>query len=513
MNHSDLPSRHSPLLAAVALVCIAAPAGCDDADAAPVSDPGVAETDERLEQTDEFDGELGEDERAIQFAVDSHTDLPADVRVGDRVDLWSVVDVPMDGDRDGVMTMSLMQNIPIVDVEESPDSSGSASPELSSVTFALTPDEAEAVLLARRTAQLRFALRHPDDVDQEAIIRTVLPRELEDLDVFQEDRNDRIEPTATDRQPDGPVGERITPGHRVINVEAVVPTDPLVRPEPGDRIDLITSWGMQDYPSLFSRYAPDYQRGAVNLLQNVEVVGVDSIQSGRAVLSLAVTTREIAPLLMAEHGGEPTALVRPPGDHDTGSTDIRTFEQMVENANAIQRLRDTRLDGRALANNLFDDWSIGAGERAVLLRRDRLNDESIRPSAGDWIDVVAIYPDREGASSPEDKHFGEFAAGTILQRVKVLAAGEEGITVSATPREAQLLTMAGEVDELTALERPGDVDDTGRFDSITRSELYDTLDRRGCCALPPDLTEEERKARLEERERLREDLEIIRPGD
>lgn len=118
--------------------------------------------------------------------------------------------------------------------------------------------------------------------------------------------------------------------------------------------------------------------------------------------------------------------------------------------------------------------------------RHRLSGESIQPASGDWIDLVATFPNEvEIGSSPEKPSHDYSTASVILQRIRVLSGGRGGITGSATPREAKLLIAASEFGALDALMRLPTVDDVVGFEMLTAQEVYDSLDV-ACCALPPE---------------------------
>lgn len=114
-------------------------------------------------------------------------------------------------------------------------------------------------------------------------------------------------------------------------------------------------------------------------------------------------------------------------------------------------------------------------ERAVVLRASA-GDELVRPS--DHIDIFGTF-DRAG---------GEIVTVPVLQNVLVLANGANGLTVSVSPHEAALLTLAQETGRIAYVLR-------NRFDRETAAGL-------GAVRLA-DLFEDERREAVQTTHNIR----------
>ncbi len=150
-------------------------------------------------------GRIPEGERAMTLPVDAISGLGGLLRPGDRVDILGTFPMSQDdqlipeagGDSIGYVTMSLLQNVTLLAVgQEISDIGGSRQQAqrggYSNVTVSVTPDEAELMIIAQTRGQLSMLLRHRDDLDTIPVTRRTLREVLEELDVINRERQERV---------------------------------------------------------------------------------------------------------------------------------------------------------------------------------------------------------------------------------------------------------------------------------------------------------------------------------
>ena len=167
-------------------------------------------------------GRVPSKERAMTIPVDAISGVGGLLQPGDRVDILGTFPV---GQRDelipeasggesiGYVTMSLLQNVTllavgqrIADVTQGGNRAGSG---YSHVTLAMTPDEAELMVIAQTRGELTLLLRNREDLDTVPVTRRTLREVLEELDVINRERKERVVrsppscPPGQSRQADG----------------------------------------------------------------------------------------------------------------------------------------------------------------------------------------------------------------------------------------------------------------------------------------------------------------------
>ncbi len=124
--------------------------------------------------------------RAITMAIDAITGVGGMVKPGDYIDLMGVFNVPgPSGGQPSAVTLTLLQRVELLAVgdrlssfSEDEEEDG-ASRSATTVTLALTPQDAQLVLFARAAqGQLHLALRAPAD---SAMVANLTPTTLETL--------------------------------------------------------------------------------------------------------------------------------------------------------------------------------------------------------------------------------------------------------------------------------------------------------------------------------------------
>lgn len=145
-------------------------------------------------------------ERALTVPVDAVAGVGGLLQPGDRVDILGTFPV---GQRDelipeasggesiGYVTMSLLQNVTLLAVgQRIADVAEGAQPGAGGyghVTMAMTPDEAELMVIAQTRGDLTLLLRNREDLDTVPVMRRTLREVLEELEVINEERRERVE--------------------------------------------------------------------------------------------------------------------------------------------------------------------------------------------------------------------------------------------------------------------------------------------------------------------------------
>ena len=142
-------------------------------------------------------------ERAMTMAVDAISGVGGLLQPGDRVDILGTFPVgqedeliPEAGGRDsiGFVTMTLLQNVTLLAVGQriSDMGDGQYFAGYSNVTLSLTPDEAELMIIAQTRGELTLLLRNREDMDTVPVTRRTLREVLEELDVLNRERKERV---------------------------------------------------------------------------------------------------------------------------------------------------------------------------------------------------------------------------------------------------------------------------------------------------------------------------------
>jgi pilus assembly protein CpaB len=177
------------------------------------SDFAVAETSSQLS------GNIPPGERAMSVPVDNISGVSGLLRPGDRVDILGTFPIssqdqviPEAGGSDsvGYVTMTLLQNVTLLAVGQEisgvtsgqQQGSGRARGGYSTVTAAVTIDEAELVTIAQTRGELTLLLRHTEDIEIGSVKRKTLRQVLEDLEVINRAREKRTRKRAPKKKKD-----------------------------------------------------------------------------------------------------------------------------------------------------------------------------------------------------------------------------------------------------------------------------------------------------------------------
>jgi len=157
--------------------------------------------------SNELSGKVPMTERALTIAVDEVSGVAGLLTPGDRVDILGTFPV---SDKDelvpdaasgeggvGYVTMSLLQNVTLLAVGQvlsdvAMRNEGGQRVGYGSVTASVTIDEAELLTIAQTRGKLTMLLRNRDDVDVADVTKRTLKQVLQDLDVIQLARVDRV---------------------------------------------------------------------------------------------------------------------------------------------------------------------------------------------------------------------------------------------------------------------------------------------------------------------------------
>ncbi len=105
-------------------------------------------------------------ERAITVRVDSETGVAGLIRPGDYVDIIGTFDKP--GPTPQRVTLTLLQAVPVLAIGSQVGTSNEAERRgvsYQTITFSVTPEEAELIEFSRRKTRLVFVLRNVEDFD------------------------------------------------------------------------------------------------------------------------------------------------------------------------------------------------------------------------------------------------------------------------------------------------------------------------------------------------------------
>jgi pilus assembly protein CpaB len=157
---------------------------------------------------------IPEGERAMAVPVDDISGVSGLLKPGDRVDILGtfpvsgkdqVVPEAGRGSSNGYMTMTLLQNVTLLAVgKQATRATGQKARRgmgYSSVTMSVTVEEAELLTIAQERGDLMLLLRNPNDVKIDQIKRKTLRGVLENLEVINEDRKERVKERRTTPEP------------------------------------------------------------------------------------------------------------------------------------------------------------------------------------------------------------------------------------------------------------------------------------------------------------------------
>lgn len=163
------------------------------------SDFSVAEVSRDLS------GKVPEEERALSIPVDAISGVSGLLMPGDRVDLLGTFPVSSKeelipdaggGGSVGYVTMTLLQNVTLLAVGQQLSGVGAQQDgrrnNYSTVTVAVTVDEAELLTIAQTRGKLMLLLRRRDDIKTAPVTKTTLREVLQDLEVIGKARKERI---------------------------------------------------------------------------------------------------------------------------------------------------------------------------------------------------------------------------------------------------------------------------------------------------------------------------------
>ena len=147
------------------------------------------------------------EERAMSVAVDAISGVSGLLRPGDRVDILGtfpigtkdqVVTNEKGEDGVGYVTMTMLQNVTLLatgqelsDVTSSENQQGRGN-SYATVTVSVTVDEAELLTIAQTRGKMTLLLRNREDVDVSTVSKRTLREVMEELEIIQRRRNDRI---------------------------------------------------------------------------------------------------------------------------------------------------------------------------------------------------------------------------------------------------------------------------------------------------------------------------------
>lgn len=176
-------------------------------------------------------GRIPDQERAMTIPVDAISGVAGLLRPGDRVDILGTFPVHGEdelipesgGDAVGYVTMSLLQNVTLLavgqEISDVQARDANSRGGYSNVTLSLTPDEAELLVIAQTRGNFTLLLRHRDDLEMVEVQRTTLRSVLEDLEVIQQVRQERVEVQVRPRP--CPEGQRRVDGRCVPDIEFI----------------------------------------------------------------------------------------------------------------------------------------------------------------------------------------------------------------------------------------------------------------------------------------------------
>ncbi len=161
-------------------------------------------------------GTIPTGERAMTVPVDAISGVGGLLQPGDRVDILGTFPVGQEdelipeasgGDSIGFVTMSLLQNVTLLAVGQNFGDAHETGQVrwggYGHVTLAMTPEEAELMIVAQTRGDLTLLLRNREDLETVPVTRRTLREVLEELDVINRNRTKRVVERAPTPCPDG----------------------------------------------------------------------------------------------------------------------------------------------------------------------------------------------------------------------------------------------------------------------------------------------------------------------
>lgn len=99
--------------------------------------------------------------RAVTIAVNEVSGVAGQILPGDRVDVMGTFD------NQGILTTLIIQNVPVLSVDQTTDTSGQGEKKTSArtLTLSVNPDQMQPLVLCSEKTTLRLALRSASDQD------------------------------------------------------------------------------------------------------------------------------------------------------------------------------------------------------------------------------------------------------------------------------------------------------------------------------------------------------------
>ncbi len=139
-------------------------------------------------------GVIRENERAISIPVDEVTSMSGLVKPGDHVDILGTF-LAQDSSGARSATITLLQNVVVLAVGTHYGSSGNSPRQFNTVTFSVSPTEAELLTLAQEKGKLNLALRNSQNLKTEENIPKMTMDDIlrtNRIEQIQRDRNIRV---------------------------------------------------------------------------------------------------------------------------------------------------------------------------------------------------------------------------------------------------------------------------------------------------------------------------------
>lgn len=139
-------------------------------------------------------GVIRENDRAISIPVDEVTSLSGLVKPGDHVDILGTFLV-QDSSGARSSTLTLLQNVVVLAVGVHYGSSGGSPRQFNTVTFSVSPTEAELLTLAQEKGKLNVVLRNSQNLKTEENLPRMTMEDIlrtNRIEQLQKERNIRV---------------------------------------------------------------------------------------------------------------------------------------------------------------------------------------------------------------------------------------------------------------------------------------------------------------------------------